>query len=858
MADSNLGWDMFAPSAQAAAPTPSTGGDSGDFSFGNLSDALTKQSSLITTQQAQDKAALIRSTALTAAARAQGATISDQSMQSAASTRKTQLTVLSGIDQQITKAQTAMKLSDSTNPLDHLQLWALQQSDPTGYTRNGNLQRMQYLTAASESLGTEEAVKQAGYQDSLTSIKNHLDLALSGDKDQQALTALAVAQGQQRIDVAKEDIATKSGFLQTQNTMQDASLANLTSDQVALALKQATASPNGTVNVGGVDLSVAKLQERQTVLDNRNYDSIVMRNAQGNLALTDLQMPQAKAALATAQASGGMTMLGGVPMSAARIQSRIDQLNGQAATDVGNQFQMDQESKTLLEQAQKRLIGGMNQTEITATIANGGLDKVSGIQYDLGELRNQLTIRQQTAAEQAQQDATVSNAKNPLSGAVAVSNYIDQVKADPGSQLFRQLQVVKQAVNASTWVMSMNQDPQHVALAAGVVANSYTNVNDAIDAEAKRQAGSDHDKELALQSTLRGQPIPPEVIQTAVTTRAAAGKPIGDWLSPNSRQLFTAVFQQTLNQLKVSNIGMDQKDLQAMAADTAFQQVKTAAAQPITDQILSAQVRDPTNPLFGVVDSGKMLTIIQQADQDGAKQYASENQLTDDQTSKLLTGTSVDPGFAAAQGAALYSRLNQIQPGLGKKYTDWWNSQSRNALVDRYMSGSVQSATDFTSSSERSLVAPDIKDAFAQYGNAMSGAEARVMGGDLARQHANYVQFGGDPTLNQVYLLQANPALNDSQRQQAYTGIIKPLLDQAKAENMNMEETKKFVEVQLQTMTPDNPNAKNLLKTMMAGREDSLKAGDDVSGLQLSPFTPYEGGIDMAATGYKWWQDLQK
>lgn len=876
MADSNGGWTTLLDpgklgigSSTPAASSPSDTTD-GFSSLSNLSDSLNKQDGLLVDRQQTEIANLQRSTALTAQARQQTAVISEQSLQSAAASRAKQLELLGGIDTQLTKAKTAMALSDSQNPMDHLQLWALQQADPTGYTRAGNIARIQLLQDGSSALGTTEAIRQSGFQDQVTHIKNMLDLSTAGDADHLAMLKMAEGQGQERIDAAKADMATKVGFLQGQQSMQTLALSNLTQEQVAAATTQAVNSKNGMVNIGGVDISLASLQDRQAVLTDRAFNESVHQNATADLALSNLTMPQVQAAFTASQGTGS-TVIGGIPYSTAKLQNRIDQLNDRSYQNTTQSLALNQAATALQRQSNLNILGKFTQPELTALMASGGVDPKSGIKFDLDQVSTQLNLKAAAATDKANQDAAMANVANPLQGAVGQQGYIDSIKASPGSPLSTQLAIQKQAVATASWGMMMSQDPQHKVLAAQVIASSRATVDNMVNDEAKRQSLGDKDTEEALMHTLRGQAIPAELIQTAVINRVVAGKPIGNWLSPTNRGTFMNTYNNSLATLTAAansagSMGIDKKTLQAQAAEEAFNAVKDSAVANVTGQVMAAQISDPTNPLSQVMrgKEGQLLSLIHEADTTGAKQFASENGLSDEGVA--TAGKKGDPDLAAAQASALYQALDKIQPGLGKSYTDWWNSDKRTELVARYADASMSGSSSFTDSSEKSLVQPDLQGSFATYGTMMVDGEKRALGADFAKQHSDFVTFGTQPSTKQVFLLQSTPGLSDTDRQQAYTKFIKPLVDDATKQNMNSVTAQKFIEGNLRTMTPDDPKDKRLLQSVLQGRDAALKIAEDYTALQPGPIPfisgpglPKNGPVTMfkVTAGYDWWKELQ-
>lgn len=845
--------------ASSSNPRPSTA-----FSLDSLSGALANEDALAEQRRKQEELNLASSQALNRTATQEATVVMNQSMQSAADTRKRQLEVLGGIDEQLGKAKTAMQLSQSQNPLDRLQLWALQQTDPSGFTRAGNVQRMQFLQAGSEALGTVEAIKQAGYSDMIKQIQNKVMLAEQPGNDKLATLALAEKQGQERIDASKNDLATKAGMLGTMNTMQDEAVQNLTPEQVDTALLHATNSPTGTANVGGVDISLAKLQDRQIQLEERSYNGTVLQQNTAQLALNNMTLPQAQTALSQAQGAGGQIMIGGIPMSAALIQTRIDALTDRDVQNTQNLLSINSQLDAQSKKASERVAATYNVPELQNLIRNGGIDAKTGQQFDLDIIQKQLAIKQQVATDQANQTALMGSLTDPAKAAADQMTYIESIKVDPQSPIAAQLAAQKSAVRIAATMLSDQSDPQKQAIAATIVAGSRAQVDALVGAEAKRLSAGDKDLENALNYQLRGQPIPADVTEQAVLDKQSSNKPIGNWLSGKNRSDYTVAFQAALSKLQSdSSYQDDPKALRIQAGEQAMDVVKANIAQGTSDTIWSTQTGIKGNPLNGVFSGSEFLSVIKQADMDGATQYQNETGLKQDEMLARMNGQINDPNFAAAQASALYQALEKKRPGLGKQYTDWWNSDARNQFVANYADATTKATQTFTQATENGLITPDLQGQMANYGAILGDGEKRALSSDLTRQHADFVTFGQEPTTKQVFLLQQTQGLTDTERKQAMTNLIGPLLAQAKAQGLDTSSATKFVEANLRTMQPQDSADRKLLQKVISTRDAALKIVDDFTAIQptLVPFvnktanTPAQ--MWRATANFSWWKDIQ-
>jgi hypothetical protein len=860
----------------------SAGGTLDLTSIGATADDLAKKKIVQSDAQAEADA---RNLTLQDQAFRESQTVQQQAASSQDATRQQQLKVLDGLNGLLSKANTAMKLSDSQNPMDRLKLWALQQSDPA-YTREGNLNRMAYLQSAANALGGVDAIKQSGYQAQLDGIQRRLASAQEPDKLMLAQLQIGVDQGTRTLAALTEAQDTRLKTLQTQNSMQEAALANLTIDQVSTAEQAATNSPDGNANIGGVNVSLAQIQTRKDALQTRQWLTW-SRQIQGqDAALANMTSADVDKAITEAAGSKSQSVeIGGVTLSLARLQARKVDLSNQAFGQKQNEYSGMIMDKAMHDMTQQKLLDTYSVTELNNIITNGGVDS-QGNKFDLAKVQATRDLIANARDSQIAQQAAVANIGDPGAALVDFDRYLKGVSANApeGSPL---AQTVKSKTQIFQFAASMlnSKDPDDIAHAAQIMQGTREDIEKAIDDQAKLMSAGDKDVATALQYKLRGQAIPPELIANAILTRAAAGKPIGNWLTPANAQLFNQTFREAKTQLKLTQPMADSKTLDQQAGELAMKAVMDSASAGMTEQVLQFQLSQPDNPLTKAGLSGtQVLTMYRQADQLGAKQYQANANLSDDEMAKRLSGALPDPNLAATQASMFYQSLEKIKKGLGDAYVDWWNSPARTSTIGTFATSLAMatSQSSMAQMSEQSLLIPTLQDQWGQYATLLNQGQQQYYSADLAKEHAKYVAFQGNPTSEQAFLLQTDKNLTDTEKQQAMALIFQPLIAQAKANGLGSSDTSLFIEQSLKTMKPEDPAVGSLLKKIMLNRDTSLKLIDDFAGANILDNNPMmqilslgwmpgisqaqnalnssrlSNALDSATSNYKWMQDLNQ
>lgn len=836
---------VLTPKLKPKTTVPAAGINLG--AIGDMLGNQAKVSTQRTTRQAEELKVAEQQQQITGKARRDALAINDQARSDAGAIRSQQLEILDGTYQQIQKAETAMKLSDSDNPMDRLSLWFLQQQDGA-YTKEGNTARLAYLQNASAALGTIDVVQQAGYNEQIQRTQELLDMELESTDDRLTILKLQEAQGQELIDAEIQNQAARLGVLQNQNAMQANAMVNLTDDQIISSIQLANASPTQSTNVGGVELSLAQLNERKNAIDDRKYNETVLQNNLADQVLLNLPADRLLELKKEADASKDRTVvIEGVKIRAGRIDDRIYDVNNRALQDVQNQYNMNTMQEGLVQKAQQRILNGMQMPEIEAIIQNGFKDG-NGIAYDQTMVRATRDQKFNDNQQAAINSATLSSMTSPVSPAAQATQQIDSITAalPAGSPALSALNQSKQALSFAATLLSSG-DAATIQVGQQMVAAAQESVQSTINSEAKRLSAGDKAVEEAYKSVLTGQSIPPEVVEAELAEKVKKGEPVGRWLSGENRAVFTNAYNTELYALQqesmMSGMSIDKAELKNQAATAAMSQVLNSIAAPISDQLMLMQVQTPGNPLHGIVSTTDFAAMMSNADRQGIEAYIAGAQPNADDAAKIRAGSLIPPDLMAAQNARLYMALERKKPGLGDAYANWWGGEGRSNMVQQYMSAAMTDArNDFTKMSQLSLVMPHLEPALGSYGNAFAQGKQDVYAAEIQKQHAEYISFGNNPQSKQVFLLEQTAGLTSQEKQIGMQQIVQPILDLGRASGMeNQDDLTRFVETQLQSFEPANPQAKAVLRKMMSGRDAALKVIDD--------FIAINGGSQYSTLG---------
>lgn len=808
--------------------------------------------------------------ALTESANKKTLAVQEQQRQSNQQTRQAQLDIMGSMDSTIAKAKEAIALSDSDNPMDRLKLWAYQQTDPSGYTRQGNTERLQYLQNAANALGNRELIVQAGYMDQTQEIQDELTESMLGDNADLELLKAQEANGAEAIDAATQAQAVRAQFMTNTATMQDQALASMTPDQVKTATMAASQAPDSQVNIGGVNISAGKLIERQAALDDREYYTAVHQTERQNVLVGNLTAEDTERYITEAAGSkDGMALIKGVQVPVAQLHARKAALQSRDYNQAIEQQTLANIAESNLNKTLTRQAGTYSLPELNSMIANGNVDPATGT-YFPQEILESARNAKATARDQLIQDqVTMAQAADPMSATVEQKNYLDSIQTQHGTPLEGVVNSSKTVLNAAAALAASGQ-PDTIRASQAILLANRENVDKAISAEAQRLSPNDKTLALAHEYQLRGQPIPQHIIIEGLTERMSkpSGGGVGSWLTPAMAGLYESTYRGAMQEMQLKpTLGMDKETMKRDANQIALSAVLNQVGGELSNNLMVYQFSDQKNPLVVAgVKPEVFMNIVRTADVEGARLYKNASGKKDEEIAALMSGQITDPDFSASQASQLYLALEKTKPGLGQEYLDWWTSPAQQEMTRRYGQAVTQQAQDnFMKLSENSLIVADLTDMTQTYANQLADGQKFLYANDLNRQHTEYVTFGGNAANKQAFLLQSDTALNDLERQQAYALLIQPLVIQTEALKMPANQAATYIEQNLRSMRPDDPVAKKLLTKVLAGREASLKVVDNFAvANSISPGSNYQqwGAVYDASQNssntntYGWFKEL--
>lgn len=843
--------------------------------YGSISGALEDQYAIAEQRRKQETENQIKDTEISEKAVRDSTAVAEQSMQSADVTRQKQLDILGGIDNELKKANRAIELGNSDNPLDRLTLWAMQQADPS-YTRDGNIRRIEYFQKAAEAVGGIEAIKQGGYADQLKSIENLKNLALMDNDSELAMATLMEQQGQQRIDAIGTYLSTLSGDLQNQNAIQDQALSNVPDEAVDAAIQDAQKSPTKTANVGGIDISLARLQQRQLAIADRKYQLTTRNELLATNSLDKMTPEEVQKAEEQAAANNGIyTTDDGVSIPFQKLRERraanlnmdfaqATQAEGLRGIDEGRRREVD-----------KRLLDTYSTTELSSMLAGDGSDPKTKTRFDKDQIVTALTQKQAAVDEQFNMDYLEKTGQLTALPAKQNIDYMDSLNVTPGSPLAQTIATQRSVNLTIAGVMGdASADPRHKVDMLAAAQASRQAVDTAIQQEAIRLAGPTADKDIVAlnEAVIRRQPLAPDVVEQIITERAIDPKKgLGGILNQEMNGIFTAAYGQKMDQLRnpadPANMGLSLKEKQMQAAQYATQVLTDSASGGLTETMLGAQTQVYGNPLGKAGISGaQFLTLSKKSDEAGIKQLLDSGQVPKGTTAEQLRAQPTAE-LVAMQQAHLMVELEKIKPGLAKSYTDWWTSPEAKKYTDAFVASENSKKNKVSDMMTWSLIAPNIPNQMDAYSRlALQGRE--IMTSDVvAKQNQEYMTFGGSVESKQAYLIDATPKMSDQDKKIAWT-ILQPLIQTTKEQGLNSDQANQYIEGKLATLTAPSGDPARVLKMMQQGRGEALgtitrfmKANPAFNGSVLGLPGPYSFGakapVDYQVGGFEWLKQVQ-
>jgi len=798
--------------------------------FSTLMPVFTQQTQNITERQTLETEVTQRNLALEDQAVRESRTVADMARQAAELNRQRQMEILSGIEKEVSKASTAIRLSDSKNPLDRMNLYMLQQTDDS-YTRDGNLRRIEYYNQAAAAVNGVGLVEQQGYQSQLQGIQSDLDVAKMEDSGELTLLKLREAQGQEQIQLANDYMTTLTANIANTATVRDTVLSQTPDAALPGAIQQAQANPNGTANIQGVEIPLALLESRQAAIADRNFllhsRGLIMVDS----TLATMTAQDIATALPLAQASGTFVK-DGVAIPLARLQERQAALSNQSYNQFIQAQTVTQTMDANLREANKRALSTYSATELGQMVANGGFDHQRGVQYNLEDVRSTFETVRAGVQQASALDMLIQQGALTAQPAADHANFLGSLKTTPGTMLEQLVQQQTQFTRVSAATLGNAAIDDYAKVDSYQFLQTSRDVVDkAIKEQALMDAGGDKDLAILHEARIRNTPVAPEVLETMIIERGQnPKKSLAGILTPDMNAEFIRVFNATKEQLAAEGLtsglgSMSQTDMNAMAAGKALEAIKQKATNGITETMLGFQSFITGHPLQNKLQPAALLTLINGAEARAEEAYVRAG-MTPEALAAHKSGVAIDNELLRRQQGQVILDLNKQEPGLGDAYVKWWTSTSPNSMMTRFAQGQTATKNTTQEVAEWSLVAPQLQSMASDYGAILFEGQKSLHEQELIRQHREFVTFRGDAGAKQAFLIQRTPGLTDTDKQLAYT-MLQPLINETKANKMNAEQAATYIEGKLRTMQAQPGDQQRVLKLLLAGRGDALQTLDD-------------------------------
>lgn len=719
------------------------------------------------------------------------------------------------------KARDARRLADSNNPLDTLELMGKQLMDPNGYLREQREKRLQEDAQQAGILQTYFATGQDNLRQQLLSSTSTLNVLKTIE-----------AVGAEKLTAYSDNAKLMHGQIMAIQSMKDDAISGLSDQQIAAAVSQAKLNPDGKVNIGGVDIDQRTLEDRQSALQERQYNNLTRQVA---LSLKTDEASHLDETLADREA--------------ARAVAKDDRGHLGQTLALRN-AERNQQAQTLIDEANKRYLRTLSKSELNDLRVSKYKDQTSGIQYNPDDVEAVYQNRLQTEVNQANEAVTQFQMDNFDTGILAsesdrITGIMGRFKSS--APLYQAATKYQSALNLAAHGSGSGQGPITRMATMQIYQDSRKNFDAAIEKQAKFDASNggrgqlDSNLESMRIAYYRGEPVPQENLINAATDRLIKFKSLNDLFPPelatsierHYRDIYQNRIKQDSSTPFTTMSAEDRKIVQADAAQEAIQWGVNQTLQGQTDRILANQVKDSNHPLANM-SPAQFGSYLAAGDSKGKAIWQQLNGLSDDDANTIAGGLT-PKGKTDQEAASLKSQLDfyqtqqflqtvdSISPGTASQVTDWWQQHGAD-YIDR-VSGSITGSADgsFQSGNFASTANKIIADQFGKYAILLGQADTSYQQ-ELVNRNADLVTFSSNPESAQVAILSNDKNLSDPERTQIFQEVIRPLLKTAADKGMDFQTTNRFIEQQLQSYQPQTPEMKSLMKTLRRDRTNVLES----------------------------------
>lgn len=709
------------------------------------------------------------------------------------------------------KTEHARSLEDG-GLFDNLRLAGLQMLDPAGYDPAERTKRLQEDSAQAALLSQYYGYQQGALQSKLQSSTANLDVL----KQLEAI-------GHEKLTAFADSAALIHQNVSAMQTMKDDATSNLTPEQIAAAISQAQKSPTKSANIGGVEVDLGSLTDRQSALYDRQSANLTK---QAGLQIAQYDAAHVNDVLANKEA-----------------QAQIDantRKNVPNTIAIQNAQQVELGHK-LIEDGQRRDLQTRNLTELKQ-LRDNNYKSPAGEQFDPKTVEDQIGFRNTVIQDQVNEAVNkhmldsfdtkqLADERTQLQG--------NMQKFTPGTPLAAAAQKYYQQLG----VTATGIGPENGLTTRLVAVDGFAKAKDQYEASLKQQAvldaKGDKNVEELRYAYYRGNPVPQETLANAAVDRLTKFKSVADIfpsdVAPKIEKKYRELIQQKTQRglMDPTLSAEDKKIAQVDSANDAIEWGVQQGLQGSSDAINAQQVTDPSHPLFNRQTPTQMLALNAQADFKARQEWQQQYKLTDAEASQVEAGIPLTGKDRPDIGTLIQARktlenvnllqlLDGIEPGLGHQVADWWSSKGQTYISNIGDGITKRAGNSFQSNNFTTQAGKTLSDSYAQYGAGLQQADG-VYQGELVKRNTDLLTFGNDPQAMQVTILAKMPGLADTERKQIMSTVVQPILDQAKAKGLDFDGTNQYVESQIQNYVPQTPMMKELMRITRKDRQGVLQ-----------------------------------
>lgn len=708
------------------------------------------------------------------------------------------------------KAAHARQLADSANPLDTLRLIGLQQLDPNGYLREQREARLQEDRLQAATLNTYFAVGQDALQKELAASTANLDVL----KNLESI-------GNEKLTTYAKNAALMHGQLSAIQSMKDDAIVGLDENQLAAAIAQAKSSANRMTNIGGIDVDVRTLEDRQTSLADRRYNMLTKQTA---MRLAEYDAAHVDDTLAQKD------------FERKRNQEDRDNYETDRLIRQGQRTELAQQ---VIDAADQRIVGTMTSSELMKIRVNNYRDE-AGHQYKAATVDQAYTNRKQVEADQINDQVLQNQLNNfdvkSLSDEKArVESTVGRFKE--GTPAFRaQRQYIK-----ALHVAALGAGPENGLVtrltAMDIYGKAQQDYDKQLQAQAKADAKNDKDVEELRLEWYRGNPVPRETLYNAAAKRLTNFKSVDDLFPPEVasriQRKYTDIVQTKMRSDPSSYVTLSPEDKKIIKEDAVREAIEWGTNQALegqTENILNNQVNVPGHPLEGRMSPQAFAAQVARADGIAENDWREANQLDDAKAAKVMAGQLADRDENEKLIADLQYRQNQnllmlldgMDIGLGHEVATWWQEKGGDYLAKVMDSYGLQANQSFQGNNFASTAGEVVNSAFQQYATGLNQADSQYTA-EMIQRNADLTAFANDAQSMQAGILSATKDLTDAERKQIFNQVIFPILKDAKVKGLDFQSTNQLVEQRIASFEPQSPEMKSLMKTLRRTRPETIQ-----------------------------------